>query len=122
MTVDEFITSIERPVPAMQSRGTMWHPLINRRVYKRSFIAATARATLDGKKVSTDRVVRYTTPATGLPRRSSTRRNLVRDSWMINIFDDIAVKFRLDSVGGAPGVLKESLARIFHIHRKTATG
>jgi hypothetical protein len=112
------MASIEYPVGGDHGITTMWHPLLKRRVYKRSVISALARATFDGK-VSTDRVVRYTSPASGVPRSSNSHRNLGRDS---SIFDDVAVTFEIDGVGGAAPVMEATFGRVFRIHRQTTTG
>jgi hypothetical protein len=118
---DEFMASIEYPARGDHGIMTMWHPLLKRRVYRRSVIGALARATFEGK-VSTNRVVRYTSPASGVPRTSNSNRNLDRDSWAISIFDDVAVKFEIDGVGGAAPVMEAAFGRVFRIHRQTTTG
>jgi hypothetical protein len=120
LTQDEFLHSVDRPRGIDNDLNTMWHPLLGRRVYKQSVTRALCRATFDGK-VSTDRVVRYTSPATGAPRLSTTHRNLQRDSWKISIFDDVAVKFIIDQPDGRQ-VLEEAFGRVFRIHRRTDTG
>jgi hypothetical protein len=84
-------------------------------------ISAISRATFDGK-VSADRVVRYTSPASGVPRTSDSNRNLDKDCWAISIFDVVAVKFEIDGVGGAAPVMEAAFGRVFRIHRQTTTG
>jgi hypothetical protein len=96
--------------------STMWHPILKQRVYKSAVIAEISRVSLDGK-LSTDRVIRYTSPLTGIPRLPGSRRNLGRDSWKIGLFDDVAVKVQ-NLVLGMPSEVVEAYARVVRIRRE----
>jgi hypothetical protein len=99
--------------------STMWHPGQKKRVWKRAVIATINRATYSGK-VSSDRVMRYTSPVTGIPRDADSHRNLARDSWKIGLFDDVAVKFRYVSDTGEEEIAEE-YGRVFRIKKQTRT-
>jgi hypothetical protein len=99
--------------------STMWHPVQKKRVWKRAVIATINRATYSGK-VSSDRVMRYTSPVTGIPRDADSHRNLARDSWEIGLFDDVAVKFRYVSDNGEEEI-GEEYGRVFRIRKQTLT-
>ena len=93
--------------------STMWHPILKQRVYKSAVIAEISRVSLDAK-LSTDRVIRYTSPLTGIPRLPGSRRNLGRDSWKIGLFDDVAVKVQ-NLVLGMPSEVGEAYAQVVRI-------